>query len=91
MPVTFWTPLALIAVAFLANLPMGYWRSMTRKYSPKWFLAVHLTIPLIILVRIKLGLDYSFIPFSFAAAIAGQLSGGKWMGRLAEMFGESGI
>lgn len=90
MPVNLWTPLACIAVAFLANLPMGYWRSITRKYSPAWFLAIHLTIPFIILVRIKLGLGYSFIPFSFAAAIAGQLSGGIWISKLAGMFGTDG-
>lgn len=86
----FWTPLLGITFAFLANLPMGYWRSLSRKYSPSWFIAVHLTVPFIILVRLKLGLGYGFIPFFIVAAVAGQLTGGKWFGKLAGMFGPEG-
>jgi hypothetical protein len=39
-------------------------------------LAVHLSIPLIIFLRIKLGLSAWDIPLNLAAAVAGQLVGG---------------
>jgi hypothetical protein len=67
----------LAAVSFLCNLPLGRWRASLKKFSAAWFLAVHLSIPFIILLRIKMGLSAWFIPFSLGAAVAGQLVGGN--------------
>lgn len=78
----YFTPLLVSLFAFSANLPMGYWRSISRKFSTSWFLAVHLSVPVIILIRLKLGLGYSFIPLFILAAFAGQIMGGKWFGKL---------
>jgi hypothetical protein len=78
-------PVASLTVfSFICNLPLGRWRSKVKKYTPKWFLAVHLSIPLIIFLRIKLGLSAWDIPLNLAAAVAGQLVGGYaggWEGR----------
>jgi hypothetical protein len=69
--------LIIACVAVLINVPMGYWRTRVRKYSLGWFLAIHLSIPLIFVLRIKSGLGYGYIPELFLAAIAGQVIGGK--------------
>ncbi|GAB4262953.1 hypothetical protein [Thermincola ferriacetica] len=63
--------------AWLLNIPMGYWRSGARKFSLRWFLAVHLTVPLIFLLRVKAGLGYGYIPELVLFAVSGQLLGGK--------------
>jgi len=67
--------LMLLAVAF--NVPMGYQRETCRKFSPGWWFYVHISIPIIIYLRIKTGLGVQFIPFTLASAVAGQLIGGK--------------
>ncbi|MBI3592017.1 MAG: hypothetical protein HY099_00770, partial [Nitrospirae bacterium] len=46
-------------------------------YSRKWFLYVHMPVPLVILARIITHTDYKFIPLFILAAIVGQLCGGK--------------
>jgi hypothetical protein len=71
------TTCAVSSAAFLINIPMGYWRVMVRKYSWQWFLAIHLAVPLIFLLRVKSGLGYGAIPALVVCAISGQLLGGK--------------
>lgn len=66
----------LSAFAFLLNIPLGRWRVSVEKFSVSWFLAVHLSIPLVLLLRLKMGLSAWFIPFTIVSAIAGQLIGG---------------
>jgi hypothetical protein len=65
--------LALIAVAL--NVPFGAWRATTARLSARWFLAIHLPIPLVLLVRVTSGHTYRVIPLLVAATIAGQLLG----------------
>ncbi|MCL6635822.1 MAG: hypothetical protein K6T29_08680 [Peptococcaceae bacterium] len=72
---------ALIAFSFLCNLPLGRWRAAVRKFSVPWFLAVHLSIPLIAFLRVKMGLGAWLIPFTLGAAVVGQLVGGAGGGR----------
>ena len=73
-----WQGIILVAlVAFLVNLPLGHLRAGVRKFSPAWFLYVHLSIPLIILLRLSLGLGYAFIPIFIAMAVGGQIVGGR--------------
>jgi hypothetical protein len=67
-------------IAFLTvviNLPFGYFRQKTKKFSFKWFLCIHLPIPLIFLARVSSHLSYKFIPVFVAAAVTGQILGGK--------------
>lgn len=72
-----WENVGLVtAVSLVANLPLGYWRAGLRKFSPVWFLAVHLSIPFIIYLRFRLGVSALFIPFTLGMAVIGQLLGG---------------
>lgn len=64
-------------VTLLVNIPMGYWRSMAKKYSVQWFLAIHLAVPIIFLIRMKAGLGYMYIPELVFFALAGQIIGGR--------------
>lgn len=68
--------LLLCLGAAILNLPFGYWRQGTRKFSWQWFLAIHLPVPLIFLARITSGVSWEAIPFIIAIALAGQLAGG---------------
>ncbi len=67
----------IVMGTLLINLPFGYFRRKTRKYSFKWFLCIHLPIPLIFLARVSANLNYRYIPIFVLAAITGQILGGK--------------
>lgn len=49
----------MIPSVFLVNIPCGYWRQSVRKFCVQWFLAVHLPVPFIIIVRKLIGMDLS--------------------------------
>jgi hypothetical protein len=68
--------LLLCLGAFLLNLPFGYFRAGTVKFSWQWFTAIHLPVFLIIIMRILSGVSWHAIPFVFLADIAGQFAGG---------------
>jgi len=70
--------LAIAALTFVVNLPLGYMRIGVRKFSFLWFFYIHVPIPLIIFIRISCGLDYRVIPVFVVAAVAGQLVGGSF-------------
>lgn len=68
----------LVAFAALVlNLPFGYLRMNTKKFSVMWFLYIHLPIPFIFILRNMAGLGYVYIPLMVAGAVAGQLIGGR--------------
>jgi hypothetical protein len=69
----------LIAIIVLLNLPFGYWRSHTQKFSLLWFLAVHLPVPLIIVLRLLSGIGWHMAtyPLFVGSFIVGQFIGGK--------------
>ena len=67
-----------ILVAIAINLPFGAYRATVRRFSWQWFVAVHLPIPLFILMRLSFGLGWWFVPFILASALTGQLLG-SWM------------
>jgi len=71
------TGYALFTAAFLINLPFGGWRSFLPPLSWRWFLAIHLPIPLIFLLRRSAGYSAWFIPWLLVAAVAGQLIGAR--------------
>lgn len=73
-----WMVAAGIAImTVVINLPFGYFRQKTKKFSFKWFLCIHLPIPLIFLARVSSDISYKFIPIFVAAAVTGQILGGK--------------
>lgn len=75
--------LILVALAvFVLNLPFGYWRGGTRKLSWQWALAIHLPVPLVILLRLYSGLGWhwSTFPVMIAAFFLGQFAGARLRG-----------
>jgi hypothetical protein len=66
-------------LVFLVNLPFGYWRSKTRKYSLQWILSIHIPVPFVIASRIILGLGWRLntFPVLIGSFFAGQLVGAK--------------
>lgn len=73
--------LTLSLIAFLVNIPMGYIRENHPKFSLKWLLWIHASIPLIIYLRITLGISPWFIPVGILLAILGQIVGSRWRRR----------
>ncbi len=63
--------------ALILNLPFGYLRAPTRKFSFLWFLYIHLPIPFIFVLRRSVGVGYQAIPLLFIGAIAGQVIGAR--------------
>jgi hypothetical protein len=73
----------VVAAAVTLNVPFGAWRATTPRLSPAWFLAVHLPIPFLFLLRYGSGLDWHWIPVMLACAVAGQVLGSWLYGRFA--------
>jgi len=65
------------AAALAANIPLGYLREGTRKYSLGWFVYIHLSIPLIAFLRISSHLTSWVIPVFILCAAIGQIAGGR--------------
>ncbi|MDX9758501.1 MAG: hypothetical protein RBU27_05015 [Bacteroidota bacterium] len=73
----------LLAIAIF-NIPFGYWRAATRKFSLPWVLAIHLPVPAIVALRLFSGIDWSpyTFPLPILAFFLGQYSGARlheWM------------
>ncbi len=66
-------------IVLLLNIPFGYWRANTVRFSRQWFLSVHLPVPAIILLRIVSGLGFHMatFPVMIISFFLGQLLGGK--------------
>ncbi len=67
----------LILIVFLINLPFGYIRTNAARFSRKWMMAIHIPVPLVFLLRILSGLNWTVIPLLVVSDIAGQIAGGK--------------
>lgn len=67
----------LFSLTFMLNLPMGFLRGKTRKFSLSWFLCIHAPIPVVLIGRLFSGLDIRYVPIFLAAALMGQLWGGR--------------
>ncbi|PLX88147.1 MAG: hypothetical protein C0619_13345 [Desulfuromonas sp.] len=67
----------LLVFAFSVNLPLGYLRETSQKFSLRWFLLIHVSIPFIIALRVIQGFDWHFLPLTLGCAVAGQVLGGK--------------
>lgn len=70
------------AVVLALNLPFGFWRSRVKKFSLLWFLAIHLPVPLVVLVRMFGGLGWHLVTFPVlvGAFACGQFLGGRVIG-----------
>jgi hypothetical protein len=67
----------LLLFAFLINLPLGFMRETSPKYSLRWFVFIHLSIPFIIALRLREGFGWRIIPLTIACAVVGQIIGGR--------------
>jgi hypothetical protein len=68
--------LLLILVAVALNVPLGYLRQNYEKFTFGWYFYVHISIPLIIYMRIKSGFGWKIIPLTLGGAVIGQVVGG---------------
>ncbi len=66
----------LVVLALIISIPCGYARQSFPKYSLMWWVLIHLPIPIIVLLRIKAGLNWHYIPLTLGSSIAGQIIGG---------------
>ena len=69
--------ISLLLFALLSNIPLGYLRMGSPKYSLRWFVYIHLSVPFIIGLRIANNISWQMIPFSIALAVAGQMIGSR--------------
>ncbi len=67
----------IILIAVLINIPLGYLRQGTQKFSFSWYFYIHISIPFIIYLRVKSGYSWKFIPLTLAGALIGQFIGGR--------------
>ena len=65
----------LLAFAIFSNIPLGYLRQGSPKYSVRWFVYIHISIPFIIGLRLANHISWHIIPLTFGFAIAGQMIG----------------
>lgn len=81
----------LISGIFIVNLPFGYWRESVRKFSIAWFVSVHAAVPLVVAMRIGLGIDWSLtvLPLMVVSYFLGQAAGAR-LRRSREGAGRSG-
>jgi hypothetical protein len=72
-------PLAASAFAVvLLNLPFGYWRAGSARFSRAWFFAVHAPVPFVIAIRLLAHLGWQAVTFPVlvGAFFLGQFAGG---------------
>ena len=69
--------LGISALALVLNLFFGYFRGKQKRFSFKWFLYIHLPIPLVAFARVFTNLDYRYIPIFLFAAVVGQIIGAR--------------
>jgi hypothetical protein len=76
-------PWTLTLLVFLINLPFGYWRAGCKKLSPAWFAAIHIPVPLVILLRVGSGIGFRLwtVPLTVGAFFGGQYAGGRLRSR----------
>ena len=70
----------LVAVAVVAvNLPFGYWRRTLRRFSVRWFLSIHVPVPMVVALRLSTGIGWHLVTFPvlIGAFFMGQLVGGR--------------
>ena len=67
------------ALVLLLNLPFGFWRATVRRFSLGWILAVHSPVPLVVALRLAMGLGWRLatFPVLVGAFFTGQFVGGR--------------
>ena len=66
----------LILGATAINVPLGYLRYAYERFTFGWYFYVHISIPIIIFLRIKAGFSWQIVPLTLVGAVVGQFLGG---------------
>ncbi len=66
-----------ILMTIVINIPFGYWRKKTKRFSKEWFLAIHSVVPIVFLLRFLSNTPITHIPIFFVAFFTGQFIGGR--------------
>lgn len=69
------TIVLITLTAFLLNIPLGVWRGGAKKFGVRWFVAIHLAVPVIYYLRVSTGTSAWMIPVLIAFAVLGQIVG----------------
>jgi hypothetical protein len=72
--------LLIVAAAVLTlNLPFGFWRAGTTRFTRSWILAVHVPVPFVVALRLLSGLGWQLVTFPvlIGAFFTGQFVGGR--------------
>lgn len=69
--------ISILCVAFFSNIPLGYLRMGSPRFSVRWFVFIHLSIPFIVGLRLANGISWRAVPFTIALAVAGQMIGSR--------------
>lgn len=66
-------------LVLLINVPFGYWRYGTRRFSLEWFAAIHIPVPFVIGIRLlfDFGWELYTFPILISAFFLGQFIGGQ--------------
>ena len=64
-------------IIYILNIPFGYWRAGTRRFSRDWYLAIHIPVPFILFLRIYYDLGWGWQSYAMlvTAFFLGQLTG----------------
>jgi hypothetical protein len=70
---------SIAIIIYILNIPFGYWRENVKKFSMQWVLAIHVPIPIIVILRIFSGIGFKFItyPVLVGAFFLGQYTGAR--------------
>ncbi|MDO8674293.1 MAG: hypothetical protein Q7O66_23030 [Dehalococcoidia bacterium] len=78
--------IALLIIAFACNLLLGKWRSYQRRLSFRWFAGIHLSIPVIVFLRVLWQLPLWMVFFSIGTAVVAQIIGGAMQPEWVPLF-----
>lgn len=69
----------VMGLIFLVNLPFGFWRAGSRRYSGPWFVAIHAPVVLAVGFRMLMGMRFliATAPLFVGAFVLGQSLGGR--------------
>ncbi|MCL6473244.1 MAG: hypothetical protein K6T91_10630 [Firmicutes bacterium] len=67
----------MLTAIFVITLPFGYWRAGAERLSRDWFLAIHIPVPIVILLRLGFHFGWWALLFTIPAFAAGQYAGAR--------------
>ncbi|MBI9068091.1 MAG: hypothetical protein JEZ09_12415 [Salinivirgaceae bacterium] len=67
----------IASIVYFVNIPFGFWRKSTRKFSFAWFASIHIPVFISIGLRYISGIETRFINILIFVTVffAGQISG----------------